>query len=133
MLRCACASPPQPTGRCSHDLHLTRCACLDRRLVHDFTTHADEDNNDYSPLENRPRYSITLNGRVHVETGERAERYRQIHLAHNTSYSQFIVGEGIAIITVHLQRARVCDVNDRVSHYQREDGKKRWAELPQTP
>jgi len=98
-------------------------------LVHDFATHNDESNFDYELLNNRPRYSITLNGRVRVEEGELAERYRQIHLGSNAGYSQFIVGEDIAIITVHLQRARVCDVNDRVAHFTR-DGST-WQELPQ--
>jgi len=97
-------------------------------LVHDFATHADDANADYSPIGNRPRYSITLNGHVRVEKGELAERYRAIHLARNEAYSQFIVGDDIAIITVHLQRARVCDVNDRVSHFKR-DGST-WSELP---
>ena len=81
--------------------------------------------------ENRPRYSITLNGRVRVEEGELAERYRAIHLARNEGYAQFIVGDDIAIISVSLYRARVCDVNDRVSHYARDDGAKKWAECGQ--
>jgi hypothetical protein len=113
--------------------HALRHTAADRRmpgrLVHDFATHNDESNFDYELLNNRPRYSITLNGRVRVEEGELAERYRQIHLGSNAGYSQFIVGEDIAIITVHLQRARVCDVNDRVAHFTR-DGST-WQELPQ--
>ena len=38
------------------------------------------------------------------------------------------VGEDIAIITVHLRRARVCDVNDRVSHFQRTQSGREWTE-----
>ena len=56
--------------------------------MHDFATHADEDNYDYAPVDSRPRYSITLNGRVRVESGELAEKYRAIHLARNANYSQ---------------------------------------------
>ena len=63
------------------------------------------------------KYSITLNGTVRVETGELAEKYRRIHLARNAKYKQFIVGPDIAIITVHLTRARICDVNDQVTHF----------------
>ena len=98
-------------------------------LVHDFATHADSPNDDYTEINSRPRYSITLNGVVRVEQGELAERYRKVHLAQNASYAQFIVGDEIAIITVHLQRARVCDVNDRVAHFQRDQSGKAWAEL----
>lgn len=98
-------------------------------LVHDFTTHSDETNEDYAELNNRPRYSITLNGTVRVEQGAQAEAYRRQHLARNAAYSQFIVGDDIAIITVRLNRARVCDVNDRVMHFKRDEGVgKAWAE-----
>lgn len=87
-------------------------------LVHDFQTHldGDEDNN-YEALGNRGKFSITLNGSVRVETGELAEKYRAIHLTRNEKYRQFIVGPDIAIITVHLTRARICDVNDHVTHF----------------
>lgn len=99
-------------------------------LVHDFSTHSAEPNHDYAPTEGgKPRYSITLNGTVVVEEGEMAERYRQLHLSRNRAYAQFIVGDDIAIITVHLTRARVCDVNDRVQHFAREPSKE-WAQLP---
>ena len=109
----------------------TLCASeIVHRLVHDFATHGDAtERADYSPVGDRPRYSITLNGRVRVEEGELAERYRQIHLGRNAAYSQFIVGDDIAIITVRLNRARVCDVNDRVQHFRRDDSGKCWSEF----
>lgn len=50
-------------------------------------------------------------------------------LAGNVAYAQFIVGDDIAIITVHLTRARVCDVNDKVTHFSRDANGKRWTEL----
>ena len=62
-------------------------------------------------------------------TLNRMLRYRAIHLARNKSYSQFIVGPDIAIITVHLQRARVCDVNDRVAHFAKQG--EAWNEITQ--
>ena len=62
-----------------------------------------------------------------------AERYRAIHLAANRSYSQFIVGEDIAIITVNLQRARVCDVNDRVAHFAKVGSGSAWEEVTLPP
>ena len=88
-------------------------------LVHDFNTSADADATNYQQMDGRTRYSITLNGVVSVQEGELAERYRAIHLAANPAYTQFIVGDDIAIITVDLKRARVCDVNDRVTHFAR--------------
>ena len=101
-------------------------------LVHDFQTHPSEnthaassENPDYQPQ----KYSITLNGTVRVEEGALAEQYRQVHLARNSAYKQFIVGDDIAIITVHLTRARVCDVNDNVMHYSRDPSGKAWNEL----
>ena len=99
-------------------------------LVHDFDSDAVRDSVNYSALSGeKTRFSITLNGTVKVQEGEVAERYRQIHLDANRAYSQFIVGPEIAIITVDLERARVCDVNDKVSHFAR-DTSHRWAELP---
>jgi len=90
-------------------------------LVHDFDATANADANNYQQMNGQTRYSITLNGLVKVQEGELAERYRAIHLAANGAYKQFIVGDDIAIITVDLKRARVCDVNDRVTHFQRSD------------
>ena len=90
-------------------------------LVHDFQTHRDGDHDsNYEMLGTRAKYSITLNGTVRVETGALAEEYRRVHLARNEQYKQFIVGSDIAIITVHLTRARVCDVNDHVTHYKKD-------------
>lgn len=97
-------------------------------LVHDFQTHqvsSGSANPDYHPQ----KYSITLNGTVRVEEGALAEQYRRIHLARNAEYAQFIVGDDIAMITVHLTRARVCDVNDNVTHFARVSGDKNWTEL----
>ena len=102
-------------------------------LVHDFATHLDGDkDSNYEKLGTRTKYSITLNGTVRVETGELAERYRQIHLARNAAYKQFIVGPDIAIVTVHLTRARVCDVNDNVTHFGKSG--QEWTEItPSSP
>jgi len=102
-------------------------------LVHDFDTGAGGDAANYIQIDSTTRYSITLNGTVKVQQGELAERYRAVHLANNPSYSQFIVGEDIAIVTVHLTRARVCDVNDRVSHFARDQSGKAWTEVAAPP
>jgi hypothetical protein len=90
-------------------------------LVHGFqadrTDTADAENYDSQ------RFSITLNGKVHEEEGALAERYREIHLSRNERFSQFIVGDDVAIVTVELTSARVCDVNDRVQHWSRASGR----------
>lgn len=102
-------------------------------LVHDFTSHRESDQANYEALGGeRPaaKYSITLNGTVRVEEGALAERYRAVHLAHNQAYEQFIVGDDIAIITVKLTRARVCDVHDNVTSFARDPEKPCvWNEL----
>jgi hypothetical protein len=62
-------------------------------------------------------YAITLNGVARMETGEEAERYRSLHLKNNVAYSQFIEGSGIAVFTVHVMSARICNVKDRVTYW----------------
>ena len=100
-------------------------------LVHDFATHADSPNDDYTEINSRPRYSITLNGEVREEEGELAEAYRAFHLQRNAEYSQFIVGDDIAVISVKLTSARVCDVNDIVRHFSRSADSPQWEEVTQ--
>ena len=68
----------------------------------------------HGPLLSSTRHSITLNGSVCEQKGELAEQYRAIHLRRNEAYRQFIVGEDIAILTVEITQARVCDVHDSV-------------------
>jgi hypothetical protein len=77
-------------------------------LVHDFDT--DETNN------TRTR-SITLNGDCCILTGDDEDKYRKAHLQHNPDYPQFIVGDDIAVLCVHVTSARICDLNDKVIHW----------------
>jgi hypothetical protein len=42
---------------------------------------------------------------------------RAIHLKNNPDYEQFIIGEEIAIIILRIEKARMCDINDRVSYW----------------
>lgn len=104
-------------------------------LVHDFDAEHSNDASNYRSLqEGRTKYSITLNGIVKEQSGDLAERYRAIHLAANEAYSQFIVGDDIAIITVNLHCARVCDVNDRVSHFAKGvESSQQWTEVTNNP
>ena len=60
-------------------------------------------------------YSVTLYGSVQVETGAAAERYRAMHLERNgAGQRQFIVGDNIGIITVLVDKARICNQADKV-------------------
>jgi hypothetical protein len=47
---------------------------------------------------------------------------RSIHLANNPDYSQFITGEGSAILCVYIDKARMCDIHDRVSYWNSRTG-----------
>jgi hypothetical protein len=75
-------------------------------LVHNFEQGGNDDG----------VYSITLNGecRIVSET-QKAENYREAHLANNPDYPQFIVGKDIAILCVGVKSARICDISDRVT------------------
>ena len=63
--------------------------------------------------------SITLVGiaRALEEEPERAERLRALHLANNPGSAVFISGDGIAIIEIAVQSARICDAEDRVHQW----------------
>ncbi len=48
--------------------------------------------------------------------------YREIHLKNNPDYAQFIKGDEIAVMKVQVERARMCDINDRVCYWSAKDG-----------
>ena len=83
-------------------------------LVHDFP---NVQGGERSAEEGGRTYSITLNGVAQVEGGDAAEAYRRLHLKNNSDYSQFIVGEEIAIISVHVDTARICNIDDKVKFW----------------
>jgi len=96
-------------------------------LVHDFAQFGDDDDNGGGNAGagggEQQTYSITLNGMCHiVGTGPDAERYRAAHLKANPQYPQFIVGEDIAMLCVDVQQARICDIHDRVTKWNVNDG-----------
>eukprot|EP00752_Nemacystus_decipiens_P002771 g2589.t1 len=63
------------------------------------------------------KVTITLNGRATIQEGEQAERYRDLHARKNPDSKTFIVGPNIAIITVRVRSARICNVRDEVTHW----------------
>ena len=47
---------------------------------------------------------------------------RTMHLENNPNYAQFIVGNDIAVLIIRIDKARMCDVQDRVSYWNARDG-----------
>jgi len=79
-------------------------------LVHDFPHMQDEGERG----ECGRTFSITLNGSASIETGDAEARYRALHLQENPEYEQFIVGPNIAIVSVTVTSARICNLQDKV-------------------
>ena len=78
-------------------------------LIHDFPQFG---------VEGDGVYSITLNGRCQIlEPGEKAEKFRKAHLAHNPDYPQFIEGPDIAMLMIIMSSARICNINDQVTKW----------------
>jgi len=66
--------------------------------------------------------SVTVYGVVRiVEDPTKEEYYRGIHLASNPKYQNFIVGDDIAVLLVDVEAARMCNIHDRVSQWNRVD------------
>jgi hypothetical protein len=84
-------------------------------LVHDFS-----DDSTNHKKEKKAR-TITLNGSVREEVGAAAEAYRKIHMQRNPDSAQFIEGPEMAIITITVETARICDVNDKVHSWSRSE------------
>mmetsp|Transcript_452 Transcript_452/g.589 ORF Transcript_452/g.589 Transcript_452/m.589 type:complete len:231 (-) Transcript_452:702-1394(-) len=82
-------------------------------LVHDFDQ-AQLGSNGALGAKSR---SITLNGECRILYGVDEEKYRKAHLKHNPDYPQFIVGKDIAILCINVSSARICDLNDKVTHW----------------
>ena len=85
-------------------------------LLHDFPTHKANRiaDNTYAKT-----HSITLYGRVTILSGEDAEQMRSKHLLrHGDKYSQFIIGENIAVLQVEVSSAKLCNINDEVTTWE---------------
>jgi len=68
-------------------------------------------------------FAITLYGTARVlPDGVEATRLRAKHLAHNPKSSVFITGDGIAMVAIDVEYARVCDAQDKVSNWSVADG-----------
>lgn len=93
-------------------------------LMHDFPTEkAGRDADKDSPSSMWAKtYSITLYGKVRILDGPAAERCQSLHLErHGEEYRQFIVGSDVAIIAIDVERAKICNVADKVEEWSRAD------------
>jgi hypothetical protein len=98
-------------------VRMTRCTLL----MHDFPVGVAARCSDREK-EYGKTHSITMYGTVNVLSGEEAEKMRVAHLArHGPEYEQFIVGENIAILAVHVEYAKICNVKDEVKHWTASD------------
>ena len=77
-------------------------------LIHDFP-HLSEGQSGHNKT-----MSVTLSGVSEVCSASEEAKFRELHLKNNPDYSQFIVGEDIAVILIKVDRARMCDIKDRV-------------------
>lgn len=72
-----------------------------------------------SVILNDASVSVSVKGKLTVEEGATAEVLRQLHAAKNRGYEQFIVGSDIAVISIKILQARVCNIRDEVSVWER--------------
>ena len=84
-------------------------------LLHDFPATKTQRK---SKTEFQRTLSVSLVGYARIETGERADYYRNLHLQRNEEYAQFIRGDDKAVITIKIQKARMCNVQDQVTNWE---------------
>ena len=95
-------------------------------LIHNFSTYkitcetteeVSAADNDYSNT-----HSITLYGNVIILSGEDAEDMRLKHLErHGNGFSQFIIGKDIAVLSVGVNSAKICNIKDEVTIWDASD------------
>jgi len=92
-------------------------------LVHDFP-HGDDveaakkaQASSSSTAAQHSSSTITLNGSCRILAGDEETKYRHAHLKHNPEYPQFILGDDIAVLCIHVTSGRICDVHDNVIHW----------------
>ena len=84
-------------------------------LIHNFATDKALRSSSGGDSEYTNTHSITLYGNVTILSGEDAEDMRSKHLErHGEGYMQFIVGKDIAVLSVEVESAKICNVKDEV-------------------
>ena len=94
-------------------------------LIHDFPHLKEEESKGANEGKSEGKsFSITMNGTVKVcEEGSAEEAlYRQIHLKNNPDYEQFIGPPEVAIFLVAIEKARLCNIQDKVTHWDAKNG-----------
>jgi len=85
-------------------------------LIHDFPTDKASRAADAGYTKT---HSITLYGNVSILGGDDAEEMRSKHLKrHGENYSQFIIGENIAVLRVDVSSAKLCNIKDEVTTWE---------------
>ena len=85
-------------------------------LIHDFPTDKASRAADTGYTKT---HSITLYGNVSILSGDDAEEMRSKHLKrHGENYSQFIIGENIAVLRVDVSSAKLCNIKDEVTTWE---------------
>ncbi|CAN0411824.1 unnamed protein product [Pylaiella littoralis] len=108
------------TRRDTKKYHLVQTGRNVAILVHEFP---DTKASYSSGGSGNSKVTITLNGRATIQEGQDAERYRALHVQKNPDSKTFIVGANIAIITVRVRSARICNVRDEVTVWNVADSK----------
>ena len=114
-------STRRDTQKCAHLESNPRVAIL----IHDFPSQrgsagrsaGEEEDDVHSAAYESGTYSITLYGEASVlPDGPEAERLRAVHLERSSPQAGvFIQGEGIAVVVIDVECARVCDSQDKVT------------------
>ena len=85
-------------------------------LIHDFPTDKASRAADTGYTKT---HSITLYGNASILCGDDAEEMRSKHLKrHGENYSQFIIGENIAVLRVDVSSAKLCNIKDEVTTWE---------------
>lgn len=89
-------------------------------LIHDFPTlksSASSSGNDDGNDKFGETYSITLTGVATILSNgsEESEMLRELHIQNNPTSATFIRGEGIGVVVIDVQEARICDILDKVT------------------
>jgi hypothetical protein len=84
-------------------------------LIHDFPTLKTTPSSDTSHF--GQTYSITLTGVATILPNgtKESEMLRELHIKNNPMSATFIRGEGIGVVVIDVEEARICDVLDNVT------------------
>jgi hypothetical protein len=90
-------------------------------LIHDFPTLKTTSRSDTSDF--GQTYSITLTGVATIIPNgtKESDMLRELHIQNNPTSATFIKGEGIGVVVIDVEEARICDVLDKVTTWKAGD------------